>query len=311
MKKIIQIVSVIVILCAVAYIAHSMYDEHNAIVLNDTLTETYQDSTTEEIPVQRNELLKDEWLTVISDGTSAITETEFEIHETSEDEEPATEMSNEKTLVIQRSLEPFFNQNGDTAGWLQINNTKINNIVVQTTDNKFYLDHNFNKEASQPGTLFIDHRCIINTYEDEQSHNVIIYGHKQKSGTMFGTLHNYHNDLDFYKSNPTFTFSTLYENYTYKVLAMFVCKTTGDNVFDYHNYIDLPENGNYSFDEWISNVRNYSEIQTPVSAKPDDYYLTLSTCSYEYPNARFVVIARRVRKNESPEVEVDKAFMSE
>lgn len=318
MRKIIQITSVAVIVIAGIYIILSAYDNRKAIALNDALAKTYQDSVIEELPVQRNEFLKDEWLAINSINTTEtttaalaiVTETQ-ETEKIPETTEPVTETSDENILVIQRSLEPFFAQNSDTAGWLQINNTKINNIVVQTTDNEFYLNHDFRKESSKPGTLFIDRRCVLNVREEEQSRNIIIYGHKQRNGTMFGTLHNYHNDIDFYKSNPTFSFSTLYENYTYKVLAMFTCRTTGNNVFDYHNYIDLPENGDRSFDEWISNVRKYSEIQTPVSASKDDYYLTLSTCSYEYPNSRFVVIARRVRENESPEVEVDKAIMSE
>lgn len=317
-KIILYACTVILIICGV-YIAFDTYDEQKSIKLTESLNQTH-DKTMDIGPyTDENELENDEWLNVISDGTvkepeeTTVTKREpvvdtWDKNETTIDAKPVPEETEQQTLEILRSMEPLYAQNTDTVGWLEIPNTKINNVVVQTTDNDFYLNHNFNKEYSQPGTLFVDFRCIINDYEDYQTHNMIIYGHKQKSGSMFGTLHNYHNNIDFYKENPTFTFSTLYETYTYKIVAMFSCPTTGDNVFDYHNYIDLPEDGDYSFDRWIKNIRALSEVATPVSTKPDDYYLTLSTCSYDYVNGRFVVIARRVRDHESTNVEVQYAF---
>ena len=289
------------------YIVYALYDEYEAIRLNDALTQTYTQLTSNKTTTLVSENVEpDVYYTVISDGTTA-NATQSVILEPMISEEIIATPEIELPTVSQ-SMQVFLEQNQDTAGWLTINNTKINNIVVQTTDNEFYLDHNFEKKLSQPGTLFVDYRCNLNDYSYDQSKNIIIYGHKQKSGTMFGTLHNYHNNLNFYKENPTFEFSNLYETYTYKVLAMFVCRTTGDNVFDYHNYINLPEQGDYCFYKWLLNVRDRSEIETPVSADINDYYLTLSTCSYEKPDCRFVVIARRVRPDESIEVDTGTAY---
>ena len=313
MRKNIRITSTVIIIIASLYIIYALYDEYKAIRLSDTLAQTYTQLTSAEtidaVPDTTIVPEKDIYYTIISDGTTASEGSQNEITQ----KPMQTDISDEKSAidyqpVISQAMMTFYEQNPDTAGWLTINNTKINNIVVQTTDNDFYLNHNFEGDKSQPGTLFVDYRCNLNDYNYEQSKNIIIYGHKQRSGSMFGTLHNYHDNLEFYKQNPTFEFSNLYETYTYKVLAMFVCRTTGDDVFDYHNYVSLPETGDYCFYKWLLNVRDRSEIETPVSAEINDHYLTLSTCSYEEPDCRFVVIARRVRPDESSEVSVEDAY---
>ena len=46
---------------------------------------------------------------------------------------------------------------------------------------------------------------------------------------------------------------------------------------------------------------------TGVDIKPTDKILTLSTCLYEFDNARFVVIARMVRDGESESVDTSLA----
>jgi sortase B len=227
-----------------------------------------------------------------------------------------TEEVQRDPLKMSSEMGPLYAQNSDTVGWLTLGGTKIDNVVVQTTDNEFYLSHNFKREISQPGTLFVDYRCNISDYDDLQSSNILIYGHKQKSGSMFGTLNYYHNSLDFYKLHPTFTFSNLYKTYTYKIIAMFTCKTletplaTEEDVFDYQNYINFHDSGKYTFANFITNIKQRSELNTPVSFTPNDNYMILSTCAYDYVGARFVVIARRVRDGESTDVDVDKATVN-
>lgn len=52
--------------------------------------------------------------------------------------------------------------------------------VVMTTDNAYYLDHDFDKNENRYGVPFIDWRCRFGRAEDgttELSTNTILYGH--------------------------------------------------------------------------------------------------------------------------------------
>jgi len=219
-------------------------------------------------------------------------------------------------LVILENMKGFVEQNPDTAGWITIPNTEVNNVIVQTDNNDYYLDKDFNGNHNIAGQLYIDFRCVANDYNDNQSDNLIIYGHNQADGTMFGTLKKYKikkestKNFDFYLENPTFTFSNLYEEYTYKIIGMFVIEVeprqTRDGViWDYHNYVNFTKKK--SFESFKENLLARTAVNTGVDFNEDDKYITLSTCSNEFEPSRFVVIGRRVRDGESPEVNVSLA----
>lgn len=224
-------------------------------------------------------------------------------------------------LVLLDNMQSFIDDNPDTAGWITVGGTSINNVVMQTTDNEYYLERNFYGNYSQPGTVFADFRCIVNDHNFKQSDNIILYGHNQKDGTMFGTLKKYKvthqntKNFDFYLEHPTFTFSNLYEEYTYKIVAMFIIEvlpeqTRDGNVFDYHNFVRFKE-GTRPFDTFKENILARTAIDTGVDFEYGDKFMTLSTCSNEFEPSRFVVIGRRVREGEDPNVDTSAAVLNE
>ena len=261
-----------------------------------------QAKTNKAIDEQRK---KHDEITIITQATTEPPETETEPVET----EP-------EPLVVMENMQSFIDDNPDTAGWITMPNTNINNVVVQTDNNDYYLDKDFNGNYSIAGQLYIDYRCIANDYNENQSDNIIIYGHNQADGSMFGTLKKYKikkdntRNFDFYLENPTFTFSNLYEEYTYKIIAMFVIEVepyqTRDGViFDYHNYVNFTKKKTFAaFEE---NVLARTAVNTGVDFNEDDKFITLSTCSNEFEPSRLVVIGRRVRDGESPEVNISLA----
>ena len=262
-----------------------------------------------------NEQLANEHTNVITqatEATTAVPPTETETEATTTEPPP---------LVTLASMESLLADNPDTAGWIKVDGTSINNVVVQTEDNSYYLDRNFNGNKSQPGTVFADYRCVVNDYNSKQSDNIILYGHNQADGTMFGTLNKYkikHNNtknFDFYCQHPTFEFSNLYEEYTYKIIATFIIEVepyqTRDGViFDYHNFIKFGSKKK-TYDEFITNVMARTAVDTGVDVQEGDQFLTLSTCSNEFEPSRLVVIGRRVRDGESKEVDTTKAVLNE
>lgn len=241
--------------------------------------------------------------------TTVPTETETTVTET----EPPP-------LVVLENMKSSLEQNPDVAGWITIENTNVDNVVLQTADNEYYMDKDFNGNWNIAGQLFVDYRCNLNDYNDKQSDNIIIYGHNQADGSMFGTLKKYKikkqstGNFSFYQQNPTFKFSNLYEEYTYKIIAIFVIEVnpsqTRDGViFDYHNYVKFA--GERNFDSFKENILKRTAVNTGVDFDENDKFLTLSTCSNEFDPSRLVVIGRRVRDGESPEVDTSKAEINE
>ncbi|MEZ3454137.1 MAG: class B sortase [Oscillospiraceae bacterium] len=248
-------------------------------------------------------------ISVITQSTTSPPETE----ETTTETEPPP-------LVVLDSMTELLNENPDVAGWITVDDTKINNVVLQTDNNEYYLDKDFYGNRNIAGQIYIDYRCIANDYDKNQSDNLIIYGHNQADQTMFGTLKKYKikkdntKNFDFYLDHPTFKFSNLYEEYTYKIVAMFVVEvepyqTRDGVVFDYHNYVNF--NKNRTFSDFKENILARTAVNTGVDFNEDDKFVTLSTCSNEFEPSRFVVIGRRVRDGESPEVDVSKAAINE
>lgn len=237
---------------------------------------------------------------------------------------PETESTTVETepapLVVMDNIKGFVEENPHTAGWITISNTEIDNVVLQTDNNDYYLDKDFYGNYNIAGQLYIDFRCVANDYADNQSDNIIIYGHNQADGTMFGTLKKYKikkgytKNFDFYLENPTFTFSNLYEDYTYKIIGMFVIEvdprhSKDGEIWDYHNYVNFTKKK--TFESFKENILARTAVNTGVDFNENDKYITLSTCSNEFEPSRFVVIGRRVRDGESPEVDTSLAEINE
>lgn len=254
--------------------------------------------------------------------TTTVTTTEAT---TTTETEPTTTESTivtteEGPLVQLPDLDDYVRSNSDTAGWIHVPGTMINNVVVQCDNNDYYLNHNFNGGHSEAGWIFADYRGVINDFSAKQCDNIILYGHNQANGSMFGTLQQYkvtHQNTsryEFYLDHPTFEFSNLYHEYTYKVIAVFVLETLPSQVrdgqlFDYQNYIIFGQDS-YTYEQWMDQIMSRTEIDTGVDVQKGDKFMTLSTCSNEFDNSRFIVVGRRVREGEDPSVDTSLASLN-
>lgn len=190
------------------------------------------------------------------------------------------------------------------VGFIELEGCDIYQPVVQDpedTTNTYYLTHTYYDEQNKGGAIFMDYRCTVS--EDYVSPNLVLYGHNQEDGTMFGNLKNYKQDLEFYAANPTVTLRTEYESGTYLIYAYFVTNAlekqdSNGEVFHYHDYIEAL-NDEATFDWYMGEVQSRNQIISPVKAEFGDKLLVLSTCSNEFSNSRFVVFARKLRSGES------------
>ena len=198
----------------------------------------------------------------------------------------ATVPPTEPREVLPR-LQEQYEKNPDLAGWLTIPGTRIDYPVMYSPDEpERYLHANFEVSYSFAGLPFIDAAC------DPESGNRIIYAHNMLDGSMFRTLLKYQ-QKDFWQRNPVISFSTLYEEQEYEVVAAFYDKVykKSDTNFKFYQFYDTSDQS--SFDEAMAYYREHALYDTGVTAQCGDLFLTLVTCAYQTENGRFVVVARK------------------
>lgn len=179
--------------------------------------------------------------------------------------------------------------NPDTIGWLKIDGTRIDNVVMfAPNEYEKYIHTDFYGKYSYRGCLYVDENCDI-----LHSDNIIIYGHHMKDGTMFGDLVEYM-DKSFYEKHRTFTFDTIYEKHTYEVVAAIKTKIPPEssNVFRYYRYTGV--NDTDMFYQYVQFINSNKLYDTGIKLQEGDKLLTLSTCAYHTQNGRFIVVARQI-----------------
>lgn len=206
--------------------------------------------------------------------------TEVKIHLT-DDTVETPDILPEYTLVHQK--------NQRLIGWVKIDDTIVDYPVMQTVNNEYYLDHNFNQEEDRNGCIFMDYQCDVIRGCD----NIILYGHHMKSGKMFGTLNKYSKE-SYYEEHPVIQFDTIYEKGTYQVMYVFRSKVYSeeDVTFKYYQFINAASEK--EFNSAMNEMAALSLYDTGVTASYGDQLLTLSTCDYQENKGRFVVVAKKI-----------------
>ena len=60
------------------------------------------------------------------------------------------------------------------------------------------------------------------------------------------------------------------------------------------NFIRTSFKSDEEFVQYFTEFQDESKFTTNVEIEPDDQILTLSTCTYEYDDSRFIVQAKRI-----------------
>lgn len=203
------------------------------------------------------------------------------------DTSKVTEEKTERML----QLEELKKQNEDIIGWIEIPNTNISYPVLQGEDNSYYMKHNYNKEYSNDGSIFLDKSYDWNV----PSSNLLIYGHNNKNGNMFQGLLEYKEE-SYYKEHPIIRFTTLKEDCQYEIISTFLSRVyykSEQNVFRYYYFINAENETEYN--EYIGNCKKSSLYDTGKTATYGEQLLTLSTCEYSQEDGRFAVVAKKAK----------------
>ena len=174
--------------------------------------------------------------------------------------------------------------NNDTKGWIKVNGTNINYPFVQYKNNKYYLNHSFDKSYNGAGWVFLDYRNNINNL----AKNTILYAHGRYDQTMFGSLKNILKSNWFHNSNNyVVKLSTEKENTLWQVFSVYRIPTTND-------YIKVKFNSNEEFINWTNMLIKRSSYNFNTKVNEDDKILTLSTCYND--NDKVVIHAKLIKK---------------
>lgn len=194
-------------------------------------------------------------------------------------------MDNNKNKKIKHSLESYikvdkdehyrinFNKlkekNSDVVGYLRVNNTNIDYVVVKGKDNSYYLSHNFNKDKNIAGWIFMDYKNNL----DNKNKNTIIYGHNTADESMFGTLKNTLEE-EWYLNNENHKVLYIDEKGTHYYDVFSTYKIDNE---DYYLQIDFKSSTD--FNNYIDVIKNRSVYNYNVDINENDNILTLSSCA--------------------------------
>ena len=207
-------------------------------------------------------------------------------------EDQLRELKEQAELEIPDVLPEYssiYNENSDTIGWLKIDGTGIDNVVMYAPDEiEKYLHADFYGNYSYRGCLYVDEYCDI-----LRSDNLIIYGHNMKDGSMFGSLMNYA-DEGFYEKHKYISFDTIYEKQTYEIVAAIKTELVpeGSDGFKYYEYTGSGDEN--SFNDYVKFIEENRLYDTDAELSPGDKILTLSTCAYHAEDGRFIVVAKKI-----------------
>ena len=178
---------------------------------------------------------------------------------------------------ISVNFDVLWQMNEDVIAWLYQENTQINYPVMQSSDNDYYLRRSFDRNYNVYGCLYLDYRCTAD-YSDNLS---VIYGHEAENGSMFGSLLGYKRQ-EYYDTHKVMYLLTPDGNYRVRVFAGVIVKS--DN-----GLFSVPTSDERLMLRIQDAIEN-STFKSDVDVEDIGQILMLSTCTYEFTDARYLVL---------------------
>jgi len=168
--------------------------------------------------------------------------------------------------------------NPDILGWIYSAGTPVNYPIVQGNTNEEYLYRLVDGNSNKCGSIFLD--CMND--RDFQDANSVIHGHNMNNGSMFAELRKYA-EQEYYDEHTEIWLITPEQTYSIEVFAAFVTAADSD-------VWKLAFSSEEEFTAWKSEMIEKSFFKSKISPTAGEKVVTLSTCSYEFDNAHFVVM---------------------
>lgn len=173
--------------------------------------------------------------------------------------------------------------NEEITAWLYSPDTMIDYPVCFGEDNTYYLNHLADGTPNANGCLFIDCRNAKELSDD----NIIIYGHHMRSGAMFAGLIKYKSQ-EYYDEHPVMYLTSGNTVYRLELFSGYVTDM-GSSAYQ----IDCGTGTEFA--DWLREISARSNFRpNPIRLTTSDHIVTLSTCAYDFQDARYVVHGRLV-----------------
>jgi len=177
-------------------------------------------------------------------------------------------------------FEALRSESKDIVAWLYCEDTPINYPIVQAEDNTFYVEHLPDGTWNGVGTLFLD--CV--NMPDFSDFNSIIYGHNMLNDSMFGVVTEYYHQ-EYYDAHPIMYLMTPKQYYKLELVGGVV--EAADSWVYEHGFADPERRENF-----LRMIEEKSTFLSLADYGLDDRFLTLSTCTYDFENARYLLIGK-------------------
>ena len=172
--------------------------------------------------------------------------------------------------------------NPDVIGWLRYEGTIIDYPIVQGENNEMYLSMLFDRTWGGCGTLFAD--CI--TEAPFRQFNTIVYGHHMKDGTMFACLKELR-DPEYCKKHSRLELTTPEGKFDLVIWAFL--NEPSDSTIYTTNFVLEEDKQNY-----LNLIGSLASYMTTANVTTEDRLVMLSTCAYEFEEARYIVVCKMV-----------------
>ena len=170
----------------------------------------------------------------------------------------------------------------DVVGWLSIPGTNIDYPFAKGSDNDYYLHQDLDKNWSLAGTIFMDYRND-SSFSD---FSTLIFGHNMKNGSMFGTIKAF-DDEAFFRRNNTGTIFLLDKTYEVEFIAFIVTKANDEIIYNSESIKSDADK-----EEFLDYIKSSARYYKDTNLSVEDTFITISTCNYEFNNARMVLVGK-------------------
>lgn len=181
--------------------------------------------------------------------------------------------------------------NEDIYAWLYVPGTNINHPVLQSQrgDNDYYLNHTVDRLEDENGCLFTEY---LYSDKDFDIPVTVIYGHRRRSGDMFGQLQQIYSVPGSLEQCSDIYVYTPDKELHYQVFG--ASEFSNKHIPNFYKRFYDKSLVPVFVDELKSYHTMTKQFDSSVEITEQDRLLILSTCLLQNENQRFLVLARLV-----------------